>query len=67
MKTPSKPTETQPSHSGYSYEERMRHRLEMGNAWMMCSECGGKLYDFDGHEDASRQCPFKQNGKCEPR
>ncbi len=52
---------------GSSYEERMDARRANGHAWMMCSECGGKLYDFDGHEDSDRPCPFRRNGRCEPR
>lgn len=42
-------------------------RLANGNAWMMCSECGAKLYDFDGHRDSSRPCPYLRNGVCEPK
>jgi len=41
-------------------------RLKMGEAYMMCSECGARLYSFDGYEDTSRHCPYKRNGKCEP-
>lgn len=49
-----------------SAEEQTRLRLDSGHAWMICEECGGKLYDFDGHKDASRCCPYKKGGKCEP-
>ena len=49
------------------YEIRMNHRRAVGHAWMMCSDCGGKLYDFDGHIDASRKCPYMKHGKCEPQ
>ena len=40
-------------------------RRAIGEAWMMCDECGAKLYSFDGNLDASRSCPYKRNGKCE--
>lgn len=36
-------------------------RLESGEAWMICSDCGAKLYSFDGKEDASRKCMYKCN------
>lgn len=41
-------------------------RLDLGNAWMWCAECGAKLWDFDGYEDQSRRCPYKKNtdGSC---
>lgn len=39
-------------------------RLAMGEAWMMCEECGAKLYSFAGTQDASRPCPKMRNGKC---
>ncbi len=42
-------------------------RLFLGEAWMMCHECGAKLWSFDGHEDRSRSCPCMKRGKCEPR
>lgn len=38
-----------------------------GECWMMCSECGSKLWSFDGVADASRPCPYKRGGKCDPR
>lgn len=34
-------------------------RLESGEAWMRCVDCGARLYSFDGPEDASRKCPYK--------
>lgn len=37
-------------------------RLELGEAWMWCSDCMSKLYSFDGNEDSSRKCPHPQ--KC---
>lgn len=42
-------------------------RLELGEAWMMCSDCGGKLFSFDGHQDAERRCPYMRHGKCDPK
>ena len=43
-------------------------RLLMGEAWMMCRDCNGKLFSFDGEEDASRSCPYRgRDGKCNPR
>lgn len=41
-------------------------RLQMGEAYMFCEDCGAKLYSFDGHQDASRKCPYQKAGKCEP-
>lgn len=42
-------------------------RRLLGEAWMMCNECGGKLWSFDGERDADRSCPYKRNGRCDPR
>lgn len=50
-----------------SQVEKTEIRLAMGEAWMMCSDCGAKLYSFDGQTDASRKCPYMKHGKCEPR
>lgn len=44
----------------YGYTRPMR--LAVGNAHMLCEDCGGKLYDFDGFEDQSRPCPHPE--KC---
>ena len=41
-------------------------RLASGEAYMMCDECGAKLYSFDGKEDSSRPCPYKRHGQCDP-
>lgn len=38
-------------------------RLELGEAWMWCSDCMSKLYSFDGTEDSARKCPHPS--KCE--
>jgi len=32
-------------------------RLRMGEAYMMCRDCGARLYSFDGEQDASCPCP----------
>ena len=47
-------------------DKRVRHRLLMGHAFMMCLECGAKLYDFDGYKDAAKACPYKRDerGRC---
>lgn len=42
-------------------------RLMNGEAWMMCSDCGAKLYSFDGAQDGSKKCPYMDGGRCEPR
>ncbi len=47
--------------------ERTARRLEAGEAYMICNECGGKLYSFDGSRDADRSCPYRRDGKCQPR
>lgn len=43
-------------------------RLSLGEAWMMCNECGARLYSFDGYEDKDRRCPYKTGpfGDCVP-
>ena len=38
------------------------NRLELGEAWMWCSDCMSKLYSFDGTEDDARKCPHPS--KC---
>ena len=38
-------------------DTRTNDRLSLGHAWMMCSDCGAKLYDFDGHRDKDIRCP----------
>lgn len=38
-----------------------RRRL-VGEAWMHCSDCGAKLYSFDGEEDKGIPCPHPK--KC---
>lgn len=55
-----------PDEQESDYQMRMKERLEGGHAWMICNECGGKLYDFDGNEDKDTRCPYRKNGKCEP-
>ncbi len=37
-------------------------RLELGEAWMWCSDCMSKLYSFDGVVDTARKCPHPS--KC---
>jgi|GEM_PF-3622965 len=33
-------------------------RNEMGEAYMRCSDCGARLWIFDGNKDAERPCPY---------
>lgn len=35
------------------------HRQMMGEAYMMCNDCGAKLWSFDGKEDKDIRCPYK--------
>ena len=47
------------------FEKRIRLRLQYGCAYMICEDCGSKLYEFDGSQDRSSRCPKrKSNGKC---
>lgn len=39
-------------------------RLALGEAYMICNECGSRLYSFYGTQDANRSCPKKRNGQC---
>lgn len=40
-------------------------RLLTGEAYMMCNDCGARLYSFDGNKDKGIDCPKKKsNGKC---
>ena len=48
---------------GDTYRET-RHAT--GEAWMMCEECGSKLFSFDGNQDGMCKCPYRQGGRCEP-
>jgi hypothetical protein len=47
------------------FQKRTENRLAMGEAHMICSECGAKLYSFDGHMDSSRPCPYQKSPKGE--
>jgi len=40
-------------------------RLQLGEAWMFCNDCGAKLYSFDGEEDKDIGCPHKDKCKEE--
>lgn len=40
-------------------------RLEQGRAFMICNECGAKLYEFDGYQDMDKKCPYKKGEKGE--
>ena len=41
-------------------------RLQAGNAWRMCSECGAKLGEMYGHQDIGTPCPYVrgEKGQC---
>ena len=41
-------------------------RWSNGHAWMMCEDCGAKLYDFDGNMDKSMRCPTPNKPPCAP-
>lgn len=36
------------------------HENRLANGWahMICSDCGAKLYDFDGFKDQDVRCPW---------
>lgn len=57
--------ELEPIGSDQETESKIPLRLQMGEAYMMCENCGAKLYSFDGYQDASRKCPFWKNGQCQ--
>lgn len=46
--------------------KKMKERLELGEAYMICRECGARLYSFDGSQDRDTQCPYKKDdrGNC---
>ena len=39
-----------------------------GEAYMMCLDCNGKLWSFDGYEDRIITCPYLKDpiGECIP-
>jgi ribosomal protein L37E len=39
-------------------------RLLLGEAYMMCNECGSRLWSFDGNKDSCVKCPYKEDNKC---
>lgn len=41
-------------------------RRSAGEAWMICNECGAKLWSRDGDRDADTKCPYKKGVNCEP-
>lgn len=53
-----------------SFNERV---VYTGEVYMMCSECGARLYSIDAtpgmKHDIVRGCPYKSSfsGKCEPK
>ena len=48
------------------YSKKVNDRLSLGHAWMMCIDCGAKLYDFDGYKDRTKSCPYvrDEQGQC---
>ena len=48
-----------PSRTPYGNDKPMR--LQVGEAYMMCNDCGAKLYSFDGDFDASISCPYRKH------
>jgi len=44
-------------------DNKKLNRLEVGNAWMWCNECGAKLYEFDGDDDKDKACPYVKDSK----
>lgn len=49
---------------GDTYYEYRKSRLACGEAYMMCEDCGARLWSFDGDLDQSRKCPYWTQGKC---
>ncbi|MBB4861514.1 hypothetical protein HNP46_000325 [Pseudomonas nitritireducens] len=46
-----------------AYAERTRHRIEeIGIVWVICSECGGKLYEDDARPGEKTD----RAGRCRP-
>lgn len=41
------------------------NRLEMNNGWMICNECGAKLYDINYPKDLDKSCPYIKGDKGE--
>lgn len=54
-------------------DNRMLQRiLATGEVYVMCNECGGKLWSVDAmpgeRHDRDRKCPFRNRfGDCEPK
>jgi len=51
----------------YEAEEREQEardnrpdRLKMGEAFMMCNDCGARLHSFDGYQDKGINCPYEK-------
>jgi hypothetical protein len=38
-------------------------RLLAGEAYMLCNECGARLWSFDGKEDKDTRCPYRGTDK----
>lgn len=35
-------------------------RLETGEAWAICNDCGARLHSFDGNRDRAIRCPYNE-------
>jgi len=46
-----------------SVSDRKPHHNDWGEAWVMCRDCGAKLYSTDGTQDYAVGCPTKE--ECE--
>lgn len=44
-------------------EPKKMTRHDYGEAWMMCQDCGARLFWFDGDKDECRPCPYKNGCK----
>lgn len=66
MNTRKQPAKTYLPPSTFDADKKAQ-RLYLGEAWMLCNQCGGKLYSFDGNSDASHDCPYQRGGKCDPK
>ena len=60
MNAPENKNETDKGQSEFSagLETYLEARLASGEAWMMCHDCGAKLYSFDAKSDGARGCVY---------
>lgn len=48
------------------FQRRTENRLTLGIAYVLCNQCGGKLWEDEGHADKAINCPYLKGGICEP-